>query len=511
MKRLIVIVAALLALPQAALGQSQSCKEFRDSIIRMERESVRPPGWLNVDSYLRLIYQAYCIDHPTPEMPVEYWYRADGTSTGVKVGEGRPPGAAYATTKEVGDHCLSIAGPLIRTKQGRSARAGMDPSICALLYGGQGDRTKPAKAEPLPPFAVGLDGGPYNVGPQCLGVLNQFGNDLALDDERADQRPGWLATLQGHCPDLLAAIERRTGARAEGNPQRFWQGFGQLVLSGFAPPGQQQMSVGDIAADPGWQKMCRQAEDNMNSCARSQANMRSIGTEPWGTTGQAGAFNECRILYGQVVGMCNGTTGAAAQAAGTKAQRQSAATRQPRAQQPPLAAQMSAQCQKLVSDYVAAAQAGDGAKSVAAHGALKRAGGCDVLDKAGNDLVPPQGGDPRFVRRGETPHVNNTVVACEQNPAACSAAIEQLRQGASPEAAAAMFANAINIGLRVGMLMGQGVLMMQQQMQSSGGGSGSGGGTVQQGPAGVRNTYGQGSGHPQGLPANRSTITGTTR
>ncbi|UYN94231.1 MAG: hypothetical protein KIT25_19650 [Enhydrobacter sp.] len=507
MKRL--IAAALLALPLQVQAQSKSCGEFRDSIIRMESESVRPPGWLSVDSYLRLIYQAYCIDHPTPEMPVEYWYRADGTSTGVKVGEGRPPDAAYATTKDVGDHCLSIAGPLIRTKQGRTARAGIDPSICALLNGGLRDRSNPPKAAPLPPFAVGLDGGPYDLNPQCLGVLNQFGNDLAFDDERADQRPGWLATLQGHCPDLLAAIERRTGARAEGNAQRFWQGFGQLVLSGFAPPGQTQPSVGDVAADPGWQKMCRQAEVNMNKCAESQANMRSLKTTPWGTTGQAGAFNECRILYGQVVGMCNGTTGAAARTAGTKTQRPSTAARQPPAPQPALAAQMSPQCQKLVSDYVAAAQAGDGAKSVAAHGALKRAGGCGILEQAGNDLAPPAGGDPRFVRRGETPHVNNTVVACEQNPAACSAAIEQLRQGASPEAAAAMFANAINIGLRVGMLAGQGVLMMQQQqMQSSGGG---GGGTVQQGPAGVRNTYGQGSGHPQGLPANRSTISGTTR
>ena len=353
MKRLMMAVglALALALPQAAFGQTQSCKEFRDSIIRMERDSVRPPGWLNLDSYLRLIYDAYCVKDPTPDLPAEYWYRADGTSTGVKVGDGPPPGAAYATTKEIGDFCLGIAGDLIRTKQGRTVRAGMDPSICALLHAGTQRGPAPRPAEPLPPFAVGLDGGPYTLNPQCLGVLNQFGNDLALDDERAEQRPGWLATMQGHCPDLLAAVERRTGARAEGNPSRFWQSFGQLLSSGFAPPGQTQMSVGDVAADPGWQKMCRQAEANMNTCAESQAGMRSLGTQPWGATGQAGAFNECRILYGQVVGMCNGTTGAAARAAGTKEQRRAAATRKP-PEQPPLASGMSPQCQQLVSNYV---------------------------------------------------------------------------------------------------------------------------------------------------------------
>src|SRR6185437_13916979 len=51
--------------------------------------------------------------------------------------------------------------------------------------------------------------------------------------------------------------------------------------------------------------------------------------------------------------------------------------------------------------------------------------------------------------------------ACDQNPQACDAAIAQARAGASPEAIAAIYANAIGIGLEIGGMMGNAVLNAQ--------------------------------------------------
>ena len=515
--------AVLIVAPRAAEAQSESCKEFRQSIVRMERESPRPPGWLNLDAYLRIVYDSYCVKDPTPDLATEYWYRADGTSTGVPArGSNRPADGAYATTREIGDFCLRQAGDLIRDRFGRSVRAGMDPSICALLHAGTQAKPAAVPAEPLPPFPVALDGGPYTLPPPCLGVLNQAGNDAALGVDRPGQRAGWQAILQSNCPDLLAGIERRTGARADRDPARFWPALGQLLLSGFSPGGPSAMSPAAVAADPGFQRMCREAEANMNTCALNQANMRSVDTAPLGTTGQAGAFNQCRILYGQVAGMCQSTTGRAVQVAATPPplvapqSAPSAASRsqpQQQSQQQAAGQAMSPQCQQLVSGYIAAARAGDGAKSVAAHNALKQAGGCGVLDKVAPLQQPPPAGDSRFESRGATPHLDASAAACDRNPAGCAAAVNQLRQGTSPEAVAALYGNAISIGLQLGAMAGQGLLMMQpQNVQSGSTGQGGGSNMNSIGPGPVRGTYGQGApAQPQGLPANRSTITGTTR
>lgn len=516
----VTLAVALGILPlssHVAKAQSASCRDFRESILRMERQSPRPPGWLNLDTYLRLIYDPYCVKDPTPERPVTHWYRADGTSTGVPTTSAhRPADGAYATTQRIGDYCLKQAGELIRNKLGQSVRAGMDPSICALLYAGIESKPSAVPAEPLPPLPVGLDGGPYAIGPHCLAALNEAGNDLVLGNERAAQRSNWLATMQQHCPDFLRALERRTGARADREPARFWQGYGELLASGFSPAS--QMAPAEVAADPGFQRMCREAEANMNVCEQRQAGMRSIGTEPMGTRGQAGAFNDCRILYGQVAGMCQTTTGRALQTAAARARQlvpapQPQPQAQPQRSRPPAPA-MTAQCQQLVSSYVAAARAGDGPKSVAAHNTLKQAGGCGVLDKVAPLQQAPAAGDDRFVSRGATPHLDASAGACDRNPAACSAAVNQLRRGTSPEAVAALYSNAISIGLQVGALAGQGVLMMQQQNVQSGSGAVQGGGSNMNsiGPGPVRSTYGQGAPQqPQGLPPNRSTITGTTR
>ena len=165
---------------------------------------------------------------------------------------------------------------------------------------------------------------------------------------------------------------------------------------------------------------------------------------------------------------------------------------------------MTPQCQKLVGDFVTAARANDGANSVVAYSALKKAGGCGVLDKVEAVRRPAPTGDSRFLTRGDTPMLDQTVVQCDQRPEECAAYVEQLRRGTSPEAVSAMFSNAIGIGLQVGFALGGAVLSAVPA-----GGGYSGGGGYYRGPS-------RGYGGPQGpayvyrghRPANQSTITG---
>jgi hypothetical protein len=534
-----------------------SCKEFRDRIVEMEDAgAARPPGWFVFDQNLRRLYQSFCIDHPTRTRPVEYWYREDGTSTGVRTtGENgapapeRPKDGAYATTQEIGDACLKAAGPLITDQRGRKIRAGLDPSLCALDRGVIATCINPIdnklrtdcamvlgpdhkvaaipKGEALPAIAVGLDGGPYVLGQECQSVLQAIG---AMDDSMAQHRPQWLQVMQAKCPDFLAAIERRAGAKS-GDAARFWPAFAQLVLNGFPTPQQvdKQRTLGDIANDGHFKQMCNQARENMNTCELRQKNMRTAGTTgDDGTAGQAGAFNDCRILYAGVANMCTQTEGQAeriaalAKPAPPKPQppqqpQQLAKPADNQSRPPPQPAappQMSAQCQQLVANYVQAAQANDGARAVSGYNALKSAGGCGVLNKVDRPL-PQQataapGPDPRFPpSRGATPLSDSTIGACDLSPAECAARVQQLKQSTSAQAQAALFSHSIGIGLQLGSMMAGG--MMMAMPQGGGGGGGGGGGTNMNsiGPGPVKGTYGQGAPSRPAPPSSQSTITGT--
>ena len=485
-------VAAVVSVsgPAGASG-NPGCDKFRQSIIDMESGSVRPPGWFNLDTYLRLLYQGMCITNPTRPPAPEYWYRADGTPTGVPSTETPPADAAYATTEEIGRACAGAdpGNPSMCALLRGAAAACAAPrderqrKLCVLLQMETGPVRAGPKGDELPPLTVGLDGGPYRLDRECLGVLTQFGDDLAAN-AKAGQQQGWLETMQAHCPDLLAALERRTGANAQRDPARFWPAFGQILLSGFAPAGRAApASVAAVAGDPGFQRMCAQADANMHICEQRLNNMRSVGTKETGGVSQAGAFNDCRLLYGQVLNMCR-ASGVVMQPA------QSAMT------------EMSPKCQVLVKEYIAAAQAQDGPRSVAYHNALKQAGGCGVLAK-----VEPQrsaaGQDPRFVARASTPLLDETAVACDQSPDECAERVRQLAAGTSPEAVAAMYSNAIGIGLALGSVMGGAVL--------SGVPSGPNTDMTTLAPGPVRGTYGQGS-PPRPAPRNsQSTITGLGR
>jgi len=119
-------------------------------------------------------------------------------------------------------------------------------------------------------------------------------------------------------------------------------------------------------------------------------------------------------------------------------------------------------CGDLIHNYVLAAQAQDGPRSTEAFDALNKAGGCGVLEQAEkNAHVPAPAGDPRFATRGDTSMTDQIFGACDQNPQGCAAAIDQARAGASPAAVAAIYANAIGIGLEIGGMMGNAVLNAQ--------------------------------------------------
>lgn len=119
-------------------------------------------------------------------------------------------------------------------------------------------------------------------------------------------------------------------------------------------------------------------------------------------------------------------------------------------------------CQAMIDNYVRAAQAQDGARSAQAFEELNKAGGCGVLDQAEKNLhAEAPAGDPRFANRGDTPMTDEIFGACNQNPQACAAAIARARAGASPEAIAKIYANAIGIGLEIGGMMGNAVLNAQ--------------------------------------------------
>lgn len=165
---------------------------------------------------------------------------------------------------------------------------------------------------------------------------------------------------------------------------------------------------------------------------------------------------------------------------------------------------MSPQCQQLVSSYVAAAQANDGPRALAGYNALKSAGGCGVLAKVDRPMPQPQAApadDPRFVARGATPLSDQVVGGCDASPAECQRRVQQLRAGVSPEAQAALFMNAVSIGLQLGATVANGMAATMPQ------GGGPNMNSIGNRP--VQHTYGQGAPVYRTPRNSPSDITGT--
>lgn len=457
-----LVVFAFAAQVKAAPSGSPECAQFRQNILDMENASVRPPGWAKFDGQLRMAYVKQCLLSPTRKVPDQYWFRADGTPLGVRADYSppgwdpsqpayRPDGGAFIATPEIGAACTHTP----------------NPSVCAMAKGIEADCRAP------------VDQQERN---QCAAILNGETPDLPQPAERLPSMSDWF---------------------------------------GPARPGAPQMSDAHVWADPGFQRMCAAADANNSTCRQRQLNMRSVGTANLGSTGQAGAFLECQQIYSAVLNMCHSTQVAAGvpdkpipakPPKPTPPQQAKAAPQPPpksttggsQAPPPPPSSQMSPQCQQLVSSYVAAAQANDGPRSLAGYNALKSAGGCGVLAKVDRPMPQPHAAptdDPRFVARGATPLSDQVVGGCDASPAECQRRVQQLRAGVSPEAQAALFMNAVSIGLQLGAAMANGMAATVPH-----------GGSTNMNSIGnrpVQHTYGQGAPTYRTPRNNPSDITGT--
>jgi hypothetical protein len=498
------IAAALVGLAATARADQQSCAEFKDKLLAMERNSVRPQGFLELNILLRDIYRESCIAFPTRDPskgPPEYWYRSDGISTGVLTDAARPEGASYATTEEIAQFC---------------AGQPMDPSICAMLTGigyycsqaparrllmrqcGGIQPDLPEASDPLPPEQLSIAGKTYTVGRKCARFLAEV---QATDPKRAPiavGQDGWQHKLSLYCsPEFADAAAKMLGRTPDRSD--FWPAFAHLTLNGFRSPAERKTyTPTSLRQDADFNRMCEQAKGMRDQCWQRWNNMRSIGTEPLGDNGQALAFKECYGLYAKVYGMCEAGQREANRIgslpppiANPEPVIEAAKPAGGDSRPPPKAApQPPTKCQQLVSNYVNAAQANDGPRALAGYNALKAEGGCGVLDKVdtGMPAAPPAQAYPS--RRNNT-LTHQYVDPCAADPANCARAMGQLEQQAGPEAKAALMMHAISTGLQLGAAIASGMAAMQPS-----GGGGTNYNSIGNRPA--ARTYGQGS--PQAAP-----------
>ncbi len=445
----IFVVIVTFHVGSAEATVSQSCIDYRQAIVNLETSSGPHVGGLSFDLYLRQLYQHDCIDNPGYRHPPEYWYRLDGSATGVELGKGEHPAdGAYATTKEHAKACEGMSSP----------------SVCALALDADdaGGKVKYDRADELPPLGLTIGGSAYSADASCLNALQTLGAQDKADytgsrSLRAAARARLAVwAMQTHCPDLLAQFERQIGISApaddpskqnrapEPDVVRFGEGAGSLVRSGFdgAAASTPSASVANAASDPGFQEMCRQADQNMKRC-RAQ-----VGTPTRAPAGQTGAFNDCANLYGQVVAMCRATGNAAT------------------------LADVSPQCQATAQAYAAAAQAHDQQGTMANYQALKQS--CpDVLNaiaqrtgmalpqdiSASPDL--PSQASP-FPTRSTDGSMTQTIMGgCVAARDSCTGIANSLSAGTSDAARDAVFANAMEFGIALGNLMIQGMELAQ--------------------------------------------------
>jgi hypothetical protein len=501
-----------------------NCDQLRGDIAKLDATSSQRPGYFQLRAQLDALYGRLCAS-PAPQRAQEFWYDLDGNNLG-PAGGARPDKGAFTATAEIGRQCARTPNPsMCALMRGAFAMCATPPDDetkkgCTVLGAYPTSRDEVAAdqaAPPLPPVKVTLGGQAFTLPPDCFDVLAGVADDNPADRSRSSTGLRYkiidssrLETMQQACPDVLAALERLAGARAS-DPGRFWPTLTGLAGAGFSGSGARQPPLPP--------EFCRQAEANMNTCKARWESMGPVDSKSHSRSGQAGAFADCYFLYQKAFGMCRMTEARLASrpapppppppAPAGPAKPSGGESRAPTpSPQPP---QMSAQCQQLVSNYVGAAQANDGARALAGYNALKSAGGCGVLDKV--DSGPPPtaaaAGDPRFPTRRATPLTDSYVQPCNANEAGCAQAMRQLEQANSPEAKSALVMHAISTGLQLGAAVANGLAagMPQPGVAVGGGGGGTNMNSIGNRP--VRSTYGQGA--PTG-PVQRnapSDITGT--
>src|SRR5579862_7246915 len=492
-----ICIAAVLWRHPASAALSQSCQDLRAQIANIEKQ-VPSGAALSVELAIRKVYVEDCLRHPsdgsTPGSSAsDPWFNADGNPASGPQPDGD---GVFQTTPEIAGYC----------------RGSSDPGLCALMLNlGEGeilaeggnpqdpdDWTKPVRAidpaDELPPLQLSAAGQTFSVDDACLGGLAGILFSNAGSDGLRSRLAINLATPQ--CAGELNAISAALGTVQDAIAQ--WRA---TALNDRTPP----TGANGRALQPGFLEMCRQAFNDQNTCRARQSDMRSIDSDSHGlgSEGQAGAFGDCANLYGSVVAMCR-QSGVQFPRSPLKQARQPPRPT-PRAADKKLppkpetaqgsAPPMSNKCRGLVQNLVTAAHANDGPGAKASYDALQQAGGCGVLDKV--DHAPPATAtgpsvdDPRFVSRGATPLSDQVVGGCDAAPDECAERVRQLRAGVSPEAIAALYTNAINVGLELGNLMGNAMLSGMPTTGAALRGGGTNMNSIGNKP--VRSTYGQGS------------------
>lgn len=308
---LLGLVMTVLFLPSVAMATP--CEDLVKSVLKMDAESVKPPGYFAMRRSLFTRGGAFCLDHRVPAS--EYWFDINGAPTGIRGDQPRPANAAYSTTPEIAAACARTnpGNPSTCAMEMRVANACLHPqdndqrSLCVIVFGASGSPSGTTGFKGLPDQVVALDGRDYTVPAPCADILEQL-----VDNPGSAPSPNAATRMKADCPDFLAALERRIGTSTQQNATAFWAALDDLVISNFPPRGAPPVSAAGIAADPNFRRMCDQAAKFENQCRVNQGKMGAVGTTSTSTDLQAGDFNDCANVYGGVLKMCGRTTAAAA-------------------------------------------------------------------------------------------------------------------------------------------------------------------------------------------------------
>ena len=366
---LAIVVAAPLWAGRADAAVSASCKALRDDITKMENR-ITSGAALTVSISLRALYAKDCLNgYPRPSDP---WFKADGTPAADANSAG--PGG-YQAPQEIADYC----------------RKSSDAYLCALMLElGEGASANVPDiavdpADELPPFFLASGGDRISVPDECL---LQLAARLGLVG-RVARQTGVDCSALGDIPEaLIAAL--KSGIRQ----------FPITALTDSTRP-TADPRTGYQPQDPGFLEMCNQAAVNETKCTQRHFGMSDIGKG--GSSGQAGAFNDCSSVYAGVVAMCKRV--------GVRFAEIPDDGRAPQSPGPAV----TDECRRDVVNYADAAQAHDSGKAVEAY---------RTLSQACPDLVARtlQRSGPPFPERQMGNLTRGVFGACLADPASCDAA-----------------------------------------------------------------------------------------
>lgn len=299
-------ILLLLAIAQPAAA-ADNCSALAGSIRQLEASADARDGELI--RQLHAIHYKTCVVDPTTPAPKESWYDRQGKKLPVTADGSPPAGAAYMTTEETAKKCASNPSP----------------SVCALLVDAERGR-KMREARKNAPIGKALPGGGLAAlsSPQCTALLQT----LAASAEAGDATGARAAygRLNSECGDVLVAAAKESNnqlpTRAMGTRSRAlfgdamagrtgdgatasgdWDAAEVLRFGvGIASLAAQLKSTTTAPVPPAGDtrlrlSSCLKLRDMAQTCRQRQASMGNPTQKAAGTTGQAGAFDDCAKTY----------------------------------------------------------------------------------------------------------------------------------------------------------------------------------------------------------------------